>query len=92
MLSGQMYSARFSQTKVLHERLEFAVKVYLNCSKSGTGLSFRTENWAPAYCVFKDMSLLCNALPSLGHLWHLPSGALLCGGLLLHQAQEGKQK
>lgn len=77
---------------MLRERLDFAVKAYLNCSRRGTGLSFRTVHWIPACLVFKDISLLCNALLNLRSLWHLPSGALLCGGLRLHQAQEGKRK
>lgn len=77
---------------MLHKRWDFAVKVYLNCFKSEAGLNFRTENSAPACLVFKDMSLLCNALLSFGCLWHLPSGALLCGGLCIRLKRANRKK
>lgn len=50
------------------------------------------ENWGPACLVFKDMSLLCNALLSLEHLWHLPSAALLCGGLCIRPKRADRKK
>lgn len=62
--AGQMYWARFPWPEMMWERLHFPVEVCLNCSRSGTGLSFRT-----ALCVRTGLCYVMECFTILRGTW-----------------------